>query len=117
MRTSLIEIVDIGFHHASEMRFAHEQEMIQALTAYTADEAFNNGVGTRSAEGRTQDLDARSRCNSIEESAILAVVVVFSNVNPPIIRQHRPYLDEPIWRYDELSIGLSGDDDPGLDEG
>ncbi len=43
--------------------------------------------------------------------------VVPSNVNPQRIRQDRPHFDEPIWRYDELSIGLSGDDDPGLDEG
>ncbi len=45
------------------------------------------------------------------------LTVVSSNVNSQRFRQDRPQFDEPIWRYDALSIGLSGDDDSGLDEG
>ncbi|CAG1014074.1 hypothetical protein ANRL4_05108 [Anaerolineae bacterium] len=58
-------------------------------------------------------LQAGEGGNKVLEGAY----VVSSNVNPQRIRQHRPHVDDPIWRYDELSIGLSGDDDPGLDEG
>jgi hypothetical protein len=51
MGTYAIEVLDVGSQHPSELLFVQDQQVIETLTPYTAQEAFTKGVGARSVDG------------------------------------------------------------------
>ena len=57
------------------MALAADQEVIQALAAYAAQEALAACIGLRGAYGRTQDADPACGGEAVEARPVLGVVV------------------------------------------
>ena len=75
MGASLIEMGDISVEDTSELLLVQDEQVIEALPAHTPQEAFTAAIGSRSAEGCSQELDPGPACHLRKEVAELAVVV------------------------------------------
>jgi hypothetical protein len=54
MRPGSIEVVHICVEHPLELLLMHDEQMIEALTSHTAEEALTDGIGSRRLVGRFQ---------------------------------------------------------------
>jgi hypothetical protein len=85
MRSRLIEVLDVFVQDAPQVRLAHEQDVVQALTAQAADQALGDGVlqagqlhpvrpvSKRSSRSRTPSIPGTgdaSHCSTIGTTGV-----------------------------------------------
>src|SRR5712692_584603 len=70
-----IEIRDIGTQDTMQLLLMDDQEMIQALSSHTPQEAFTDRIGSRRVIGRFEHLDATRCCDSSETKPELAIII------------------------------------------
>jgi hypothetical protein len=75
MRSILIVVFDISFHHPEQLLFTKDKQVIQTLAAYGTDEAFTHGIGFGRTNGCPHDIDRGSLSNRGKTLPIVPVVV------------------------------------------
>jgi hypothetical protein len=75
MRSGLIEVLDIGTQDTMQLLLLQDEQVIQTLTSHTAEEAFTDGIGSRSVVRRFQDLDAAG-CGHAREIGSKLVITI-----------------------------------------
>jgi hypothetical protein len=75
MRSGLIEVVNILSEDPAKMAFVEDKDVVQALSADTAEEALTDGIRPWGMRGSRSSLDSASGCDSGEQRSIRAVVV------------------------------------------
>jgi hypothetical protein len=61
MRSGSVEIVNVLLYYPVEMPLIEDDHVIQAFTSNTPQKTFTHGIGSGSANGRSQDVDP-ARC-------------------------------------------------------
>jgi hypothetical protein len=75
MRSILIVVLDISFHHPEQMLFIKDEKVIQTLAAHGTDEPFTNGISFGRTNRRPHDIDRGSLGNRGKMLPIFPVVV------------------------------------------
>ena len=75
MRSDGVEVTDISPLHVVQMRFDQNDELVETLFADRAYPAFGIGVRPRRPNGRMDNFDLFRCKDSIEGSAVLAIVI------------------------------------------
>src|SRR4051794_9861566 len=75
MRPQAIEIAYILLEDTSQVSLAHDQDMVEAVSANTAHQSLADRIRTRCSDWRSEHLNACSDGNSVEVCAILGVIV------------------------------------------
>src|SRR5688572_22649055 len=75
MRARTIEIPYVLLEDMSEMRFAHEQDMIEAFPPHAPQQALTDRVRTWCPDRRPQHRDAAASRQRLEARPVLRVVV------------------------------------------
>ena len=83
----MIEVGDVLLDDAVEMALTENEEVVQTLSAKTAEESFADGVSLWRADWRTQNLDVSPLRDPVEGCSVLAVIVA----------------DEEPWTFSERS--------------
>jgi len=87
-----VEVGHIGIEHALELLLLQDEQMIEALTSHTSQEAFTDGIGSRGVIGRFENLDATGLGNSCKAHAKLAIIVPNEILRPHAISSGLPKL-------------------------
>ena len=75
MRPGSVEVVHICIEHAVELPLMQDQQVIEALTPDTAQEALTDGIGTRGIIRSLEKLDATGLGNPREGHSKLAIII------------------------------------------
>ena len=75
MRSSLIEIQDIGPEEAGELLLMEDQEVIQAFSPYASQKALTDGIGLWRMVWRSKHLDAARCCDARKIRAEFAIII------------------------------------------
>ena len=75
MRSCLVEACDIGIEDALELLLMQDEQVIEALTSYTAQEALTDGIGAWSVIRGLENLDATCLGNPSESHSKLAIII------------------------------------------
>ena len=75
MRPGSVEGVHICVEHTVELLLMQDQEMIEALTPYTAEESLTDGIRARGVIRSFENLDVTRLRNPSEAHPKLAVVI------------------------------------------
>ena len=75
MRSGLIEVVNILSEDPAKMAFEEDKQMVQALAADTAEEAFTDGIGPWRVERSREHLDPAGSNQASDQGTVLAVIV------------------------------------------
>src|SRR5215467_1847493 len=75
MWSCLVKVGDIGIEHALELLLVEDEEMVQAFLLHTSQEAFTDGIGSRSVMRRFENLYAACRRYPSKARPELAVVI------------------------------------------
>lgn len=75
MRSGSVEVVYIGTEDALELPLIQDQQVIEALTPDTAEEALTDGIGTRGVRGCFENLDATCLGNPCEGHPKRAIII------------------------------------------
>jgi hypothetical protein len=92
MGSCLVEVGHIGIEHALELLLLQDEQMIEALTSHTAQEAFTDGIGSRGVIRRFDNLDATGLGNSRIAHAKLAIIIPNEIFRPHAISSGLPKL-------------------------
>ena len=82
VRTVGVVMLDVLAQHRREVERSGDQEMIEAFTAQTADEAFRDRVRSRCPHGGADDADVRAGEDRVEGGGELAVPVADQKPEP-----------------------------------
>ena len=82
MRPCSVEVVHIGVEHALELLLMQDEQMIEALTPYTAEEALTDGIRARGVIWRFEHLNVTRIGNPSEAHTKLAVVITDEVLRP-----------------------------------
>ena len=75
MRSSLIEIQDIGPEEAGESLLMEDQEVIQAFSPHASQKALTDGIGLWRTIRRSKHLDAARCCYARKIRAEFAIII------------------------------------------
>ena len=75
MRSRAIDVHHIHFESSVEVSFAHDEDVVEAFAPDTAEQSFADRVRAWCLDGRSEDLDPGSDCDSLEVWAVLRIVV------------------------------------------
>ena len=90
MRPGLVEVAYIRVEHAVELLLMQDEQMIEALTPYTAEEALTDGIRPRGVIRSFENLDVTRRSNPSEAHTKFAVVIT-----DEVLRSHTKGGGEP----------------------
>src|SRR5258706_270546 len=79
-----VEVVQIRVEHALELLLMQDQEMIEALTPYTAEESLTDGIRARGVRSSFKNLNVTRLRNSSEAHTKLAIVITDEVLRPHI---------------------------------
>ena len=82
MRPGSVEVVHIRVEHAVELLLMQDQEMIEALTPYTAEESLTDGIRARGVIRSFENLDVTRLRNPSEAHPKLAIVITDEVLRP-----------------------------------
>ena len=82
MRSSLVEILDIGVKHTMELLLMQDKQMIEALALYTAQKPFTHGIRSRSVIWYGENLDVTCLREPCEACPKLAIVITDEILRP-----------------------------------
>src|SRR5258708_1700883 len=74
MGSSLVEVDSIGIEEPMELLLMEDQEMIQAFSPHTSQEAFTDAIGSRRSVWRAKDFDVTCcghSCKMLPEFAVI----------------------------------------------
>jgi len=71
----MVEVGHIRAEHASQLRLAEDEDVVQALPPHAPQEALAGRVGPQGAHGRAQDADPARGGEAVEARPVLGVVV------------------------------------------
>ena len=92
MRSGSVEVPHICVEHALELLLMHDEQMIEALTSHTAQEALTDGIGSRSSIRSFEHLDVTGLGHPIEGHPKLAIVITDEILRPLSIGGRFPKL-------------------------
>ncbi len=75
MRSSLIEVQDIGPEEAGEVLLMEDQEVIQAFSPHASQKALTDGIGLWRTIRRSKHLDAARCCDARKIRAEFAIII------------------------------------------
>jgi hypothetical protein len=75
MWSGSIEVLDIGVEDTVELLLMQDEQMIEAFTSYTPQEAFTDRIGSRGVIRRFENLDSTRSRNTGEVHPKLAIVI------------------------------------------
>ena len=75
MRPGSVEVVHIRVEHAVELLLMQDEQMIEALTPYSAEEALTYGIRARGVRRSFKNLDVTRLHNPSEAHPKLAIVI------------------------------------------
>ena len=75
MRSGSVEVVYIGIEDALELPLMQDQQVIEALTPDTAEEALTDSIGTRGVIGDFEYLDTTCLRHPSEGHPKLAIMI------------------------------------------
>jgi hypothetical protein len=90
VRSCLVEVVYIGIENPLELPLMQDEQIVEALTSHTAQEAFADRIRSRSVIRRFENLDATRLGNALEGHAKLGIVI-----SDEILRSHPKGGGEP----------------------
>jgi hypothetical protein len=76
MRPGSVEVVSIGIEYPLELLFMQDEQVIEALTPDTAEEALTDGIGAWSVIRRFEKLDGTCLGNPREGHPKLAIIIM-----------------------------------------
>jgi hypothetical protein len=77
MRSCLVEVRHICIEHALELLLLKNQQVVEALTSHTAQEALTDGIGAWSVIWGFENLDATRLGNPSEAHPKLAIIIPY----------------------------------------
>ena len=89
MGSCLIEVDHIRIEHALELLLMQDEQMIEAFTSYTPQEAFTDGIGSRGVIRRFENLDSTRSRNTGEVHPKLAIVLPKKVFESPFMKISR----------------------------
>jgi hypothetical protein len=66
-----VEIGDVLHQDTPQVRFAHDQDVIQTFATHTSEQAFADRIRTWSLHRRSKHLNSCSDCHSIKVCTVL----------------------------------------------
>src|SRR5262249_48083670 len=75
MRPGSVEVVDIGIEHALELLLMEDEQMIEALTSHTAQEALTDGIRARGVIRRFENLDSAGGGHTRKTGSKFAITI------------------------------------------
>ena len=82
MRPGSVEVVHIRVEHAVELLLMQDEQMIEALTPYTAEEPLTDGIRARGVIRSFENLNVTRLRNPSEAHTKLAVVITDEVLRP-----------------------------------
>ena len=82
MRSSLIEVLDIGSKDTLQLLLVKDEQVIETLASHTSQKAFTDGIGAFRVIRRFQDLDAAGCCHTSKTGSKLAVTITNEILRP-----------------------------------
>src|SRR5712692_3088757 len=82
MRPGSVEVVHIRVEHPVELLLMQDEQMIEALTPYTAEEPLTDGIRARGVIRSFENLDVTRSGNPSEAHPKLAVVITDEVLRP-----------------------------------
>ena len=82
MRPGPVEVVHIRIEHALELLLMQDEQMIEALTPYTAQEPLTAGIRARGVIRSFENLNGTRLRNPSEANAKLAIVITDEVLRP-----------------------------------
>jgi hypothetical protein len=79
MRPGSIEVVHVCVEHAVELLLMHDEQMIEALTSHTAEEALTDGIGSRGVIRGFENLNM-TRCSKPRKTHPKFAIVITDEV-------------------------------------
>jgi len=92
MRPGSVEVVHIRVEHAVELLLMQDEQMIEALTPYTAEESLTDGIRARGGIWGFKNLNVTRLRNPSEAHPKLAVVITDEVLRPRTIGGGFPQL-------------------------
>jgi len=89
MWSGSIEVLDIGVEDTVELFLMQDEQMIEAFTSYTPQEAFTDGIGSRGVIRRFENLDSTRSRNTGEVHPKLAIVLPKKVFESPFMKISR----------------------------
>jgi hypothetical protein len=75
MRSRLVEVHDIRLEKPGELLLLEDEEVIQAFSPHASQEAFTDGIRSRSSVWRAKHLDASCCCHACKTRSELVVII------------------------------------------
>jgi hypothetical protein len=75
MRSRLVEVHDIRLEKPGELLLLEDEEVIQAFSPHASQEAFTDGIRSRSSVWRAKHLDASCYCHACKTRSELVVSI------------------------------------------
>ncbi len=75
MRSSLIEVLDIGSKDTLQLLLVKDEQVIETLASHTSQKAFTDGIGSWRVIRRFQDLDAAGCGHASETGSKFAITI------------------------------------------
>ncbi len=75
MRSCLVEVDHIRMEHAVELLLMEDEQMIEALTSHTAQEALTDRIGARGLIGGFENLDVTRSSQPRETHPKFAIII------------------------------------------
>ena len=82
LRSCLVEVVYIGIENPLELPLMQDEQMVEALTPHTAQEALADGIGTWGVIGGCENLNATVLGNLRKTHPKLTIVITDEILRP-----------------------------------
>jgi len=82
VRSCLVEVGYIGTQNPLELPLMQDEQMVEALTSHTAEEALTDGIRSRGVIRRCENFNATRLGNPREDHSKLAIVITDEVLRP-----------------------------------